>query len=121
MSFVITHIKKTNIELTDELEALIEEKLAHLEKFTHHSRTVTCDVELERMAGKNHGDIFRAEANVTVDGKLFRAEATTDTIQKSIDEIRDELADELRKAHTKSHTLLKRGGAKLKRMMQWGE
>ena len=120
MSFSISHIKGTNIEVTSALHSLVTQKLSTLEKFIHEETDVVCDVELERSTNQHSGDIFRAEVNLFRKGKLFRAEATTDQIEKSIDEVRDEIQQELRKANDKSHSLAKRGRMMIKRMMQFG-
>lgn len=120
MAFPISHIKATNLTLTDAQDELIRQKLSTLEKFIGNETDITCDIELQKTTGSQSGDIFRAEANVYLKGKLFRAEATTDQIEKSIDGIRSELERELHKAQDKSQTLMKRGGAMIKNMMRFG-
>jgi len=120
MSFPITHIKGTGLEITDQLKMLVVQKFSALEKFIGDESDVMCNIELEKTVPKQNGDIFRAEANLKFKGKMYRAEATTDQIEKSIDEVRDELQAELRKASDKSKTMLKRGGAMIKNMMRFG-
>lgn len=120
MTFPITHIKATNLELTDALRTLVEQKFDTLEKFIGNETDVSCDIELEKMTNSQNGNIFRAEANLFLRGKLYRAEATTDQIEKSIDEVPDELARELQKSQSRTKTLVKKGGAMFKRMMQFG-
>lgn len=119
MAFPITHIKSSgDIELTDALDTLVREKLGTLEKFIGDETDVTCDVELEKITGSHSGNIFRAEANLYLRGKLFRSEATTDQIEKSIDEVREELYQELERANDKSQTMMKKGGAVIKDMLR---
>lgn len=120
MSFGITHIKGTNLDVTRPLQDLVEQKFAKLEKFIPAEAETTCDIELERQTGKHNGDIYRAEVNIRFDGKLYRAEAATDQIEKSIDQIRNDVEREIRTAQAKAQTLFKRGGAMIKRMMQFG-
>ncbi|NCN52251.1 ribosome-associated translation inhibitor RaiA [Candidatus Parcubacteria bacterium] len=120
MTFSITHIQGSNIEVTDTLRTLVEQKFAKLGKFIGDRPDVTCDIELEKMTGSHSGNIFRAEVNIRVGGKLYRAEATTDQIEKSIDQMRNEVEREIRKAQSKEQTLVKRGGAMIKRMMRFG-
>ena len=119
--FPITHIKGTGMEVTNTLRTLVEQKFATLEKHTKGATDVTCDIELEKMTGSQNGDIYRAEANVYFHGKLYRAEATTDQIEKSIDETRNEMERELRRANNKVRTMIKKGGARLKDMLRFGK
>ena len=120
MAFPITHIKTSEIELTGRLKTLIEQKFASLEKFIGDETDVSCDIELEKTTNSQSGEIFRAEANLFLHGKMFRAEARTDQIEKSIDEVHDDLERELRQARGKTMKLIKRGGAALKNMMSFG-
>jgi len=120
MAFPITHIKGTSLEVTEALKELLEQKFAALEKFIGDETDVSCNIELSKETASQSGDIFRAEATLHFMGKKFRAEATTDQIEKSIDKVKQELEREVRKANNKSRTLIKRGGAALKRMMRFG-
>lgn len=122
MSFPTINIKATNLELTDELRTLLEEKLISLEKFIPEGETdLKCEAELERVTNRHQsGRIQRAEVNLYVAGKLYRAEATEEQMEQAIDVVRDELKRELRKARDKQHSLMKRGGQAIKRMARFG-
>jgi len=119
--FPITHIKGTNLDVTDELRALVAQKFETLTKHIGDETDVSCDIELEKITGSHNGDIFRAEANVHFHGKMYRAEKTTDQIEKSIDEVRNEMDRELRRANNKVRTAIKKGGARLKDMLRFGK
>lgn len=122
MSFPTINIKATNIELTDEYKTLLEEKISSLEKFLPEEETdLKCDAELEKVTGQQSGRIYRAEVNLFVAGKLYRAEATEEQMERAIDEVRDEIKTELRKALDKRRSLMKRGGQRIKRMMRFGQ
>jgi len=120
MAFPLTHIKTTGIERTEKLNSLVEQKFGTLEKFIGEETDVSCDVELEKMTASQSGNIFRAEANLFLRGKMHRAEATTDQIEKSIDQMHGQLEKELRRAQGKEHSLMKRGGAAVKKMLRLG-
>lgn len=120
MAFPITHIKATSLELTDELNSLVTQKFSVLEKFIGDETDVSCDIELEKTAPSQSGNVFRAEANLFFRGKMYRAEATTDQIEKSIDRVQNQLEKELRRAQGKEHSLMKRGGAAVKKMLRFG-
>ena len=66
------------------------------------------------------GARYRAEGNLSVDGKLLRAEAMGDTLEGAVDQMRDELVRELRKSRGRERGLAKRGGTALKRLLRFG-
>ena len=119
MTFPTITFKQTNVTIDDHLPDLIEQKLITLEKFIGEAPSL-CEVEFERVTHQQTGDVHRIEVNLTVNGKLYRAEATSDTFEKAIDEVRGELDNELRRARDKDGTLLKRGGRRLKELLRFG-
>lgn len=119
MTFPTITFKQTNITVDDHLPDLIEQKLITLEKFIGEAPSL-CEVEFERLTHQQTGDIHRVEVNLTVNGKLYRAEATAESFEAAVDEVRDELDAELRRTREKDNTLLKRGGRKLKSLLRFG-
>ncbi len=94
-------IKATNVKLTAEAKETIEEKVRSLSKY--YNNILEADIEVGITTfHHNKGDIFRAEVNLVVPKKLLRAEAETDNITKSINEVRDKLKMELVKYKEKS-------------------
>ena len=120
MPLPLINYKATNTELDQELQNLLEAKLTSLEKYIGDETDVNCDVEFEKVAPKENGKVYRVEVNLWLRGNLYRAEATEDQFEKSIDEVRAELDKELRRAHKKHHSLIRRGGRRLKEMMRFG-
>ncbi len=112
--------KATNTELEGTLQDLIEQKMQTLEKFLGDDTSVKCEVEFEKVTAQQSGQIHRVEVNLFRNGKLFRAEATEDSFEKAIDEVRDELDKELRRDRKKKETMLKRGGRAIKQMLRLG-
>lgn len=122
MAFPIINVKGSNLELTDELKILIEQKITPIEKFLPKDETdIKCDVEIEKINDQQSGNIFRAEINLFVAGIKYRAEKTEDQIEKAIDRARDELKKEVRRSRGKHDSLIKRGGRKIKDMLRFGE
>lgn len=77
--------------------------------------TFLLEAELGQTTRHHHsGDIFRAEVNITLAGKHYRAVAETTDIHASIDEVQEEIIAELKKSKGKERSLLKRGGQKIK-------
>ena len=121
MAFPIINFKGTNLDLTDDLKALIEQKITPIEKFLPKDETdIKCDVEIEKINDQQSGNIFRAEINLFVAGVKYRAEKTEDQIEKAIDRMRDEIKKEVRRSRGKHDSLIKRGGRKIKDMLRFG-
>ncbi len=95
------NIKATNAKLTPEAHEIIEEKINSLEKY--FSNIIEANVEVGITTFHHQkGDIYRAEVNLIVPKTIIRAEAETDDIIKSINEVRDKLKLELIKYKEKS-------------------
>lgn len=114
-------VKAPHRDLTIPMRELVEEKLSALNKLVSNSGSASliCEIE-ESIAVERAGAKFRAEGNLSVDGRLFRAEATGPTLEAAVDQVRDGLAREVQHIQGKKHDLLKRGGAALKRMLRFG-
>lgn len=119
MTFPTITFKQTNVTVDRHVPDLVAQKLLSLEKFIGEAPSF-CEVEFERVTSQQSGDIYRIEVNLEVNGKLYRAEATMDSFEKAVDEVRDELDKELRRARDKEETLLKRGGRRLKELLRFG-
>lgn len=120
MSLPIINFKVTNASVEDSLKDICENKLKTLEKFIGDAPTV-CDVEFERVTNHHQqGNINRVEVNLEINGKLYRAEATSESFEKAIDEVRSDLEHELHSVHGKKETMLLRGARKIKEMMRLG-
>lgn len=120
MTFPTINFKFNGYDEAQRLANLVDQKFAALEKYVAHAGSATCDVEFEKVTNQQSGNVFRMEANLLVDGTLYRAEATEESFEKAIDEMRDELDKELRRAKSKQDSLSKKFGRKLKGMLTGG-
>jgi ribosomal subunit interface protein len=120
MTFPPISVKATNLTLTPELQALIDQKFLPLGKFIHDQGDAKCDVEVERTTEHQSGKIFRAEVNFFSGGTLYRAESTQEQIEQAVDAVRDELRHELQRARGKRHSLMQRGRRAIKDMLRFG-
>ena len=120
MTFPTPSIKITNAEVSEDLRAVLERKLQPLQRYLGNETDVVCDVEFEKVTASERGPIHRVEVNLQVAGDLHRAEATLESFEAAIDEVRDELDKELRRKHKKQETLVKKGGRKIKDMIRFG-
>jgi putative sigma-54 modulation protein len=95
----INRIKGTNIDLTDAIKDAVESDLAALDPMVERwGDAASVDVEVGKTTNHHHkGEIFRAEANLQIPGKLLRAEREDEDLYVAIKEVADTLARELNK------------------------
>jgi putative sigma-54 modulation protein len=94
-------IKATNLDLTPSIKNYIEEKIFSTEKFLskfENDSEVEVFFEIARTT-KHHrkGDVFRAEANFELPGKILRADHEDWDIRVAIDKVKDKLQAEIKK------------------------
>ena len=77
-------IKATHIDLTDALRKHIDEKVQTLDTFGKHIIQMRIEIGMPSMH-HHKGDIFRAEANITVHGDMLRVETTHEDQYAAID------------------------------------
>ncbi|MBU2101546.1 ribosome-associated translation inhibitor RaiA [Patescibacteria group bacterium] len=93
-------INSLGIDLTEPLKVYIYEKIGGLDKYLqqYNPESLQVDVEVSRTtAHHKHGDVFYAEVNLGLPGKMLRATQTTPDIRVSIDKVKDILQREIRK------------------------
>lgn len=118
MTFSNINYKYNGIEEAKLLSDVVEQKFTTLDKFISADAVTLCEVEFEKVATHQHGRFYRVEANLNIKGELYRAEATEESFEKAIDEVRHGLEQELRKAKDKHATLDKDAGRVAKVQMQ---
>ncbi len=93
----INRIKGTNIELTDAIKDAVESELATLDALCERwGEAVSADVEVGKTSEHHHkGEIFRAEVNLQIPGKLLRAEDENEDLYVAIKNVADTLQREL--------------------------
>ncbi len=110
--------KSKNFSLAPSVEDYVQKKFESLEKFLggFSEELTKIEVELGRTTSRHRaGDIFRAEINLSVGGKMFRAESERDDLFSAIDEVRDSLEQEIKKFKTKKDTIFIRGARSIKK------
>ena len=111
--------KTTDIDLTPEISAYLEKRLASMDKFISGDEAAIVDVEIGRKTRHHQtGDIFRAEININSGSKSFRAVSERADLYSAIDEVKHEILQELRTDKSKSMRLVRRGGQKIKSLMR---
>ncbi len=106
-------IKATGHTLTQEARDLVDAKFAKLGKLCGDTAKLSCEIE-ESIAAVRAGARYRAEGNLNVEGKLYRAEASHETLEGAVDRVRNELVREVRTSKSRTRRLARRGGALVK-------
>jgi putative sigma-54 modulation protein len=112
-----TQLKATNMELTDSLRDYVTKRIASLEKFAKGD----CNAYVEVGKSTNHhksGDVFRAEINLTLEGKTYRATSDKNDLYAAVDEAKDDLYETITSEKDRNQTLWKRGARSVKKMLK---
>jgi len=110
--------KSKNFSLTPSIEDYIQKKISSLEKFLNNfnEQVIRCEMEVGKTTSRHRsGDIFRAEINLSVGGRMFRVESERDDLFAAVDEVRDELEQEVKKFKAKKETIFIRGARSIKK------
>jgi ribosomal subunit interface protein len=93
-----TRIKATNVELTPYLKKLVIEKLSEIGKHLRGKRTLIAEVEVGLVSNHHQkGDIYRAEMQIEVPGKLFRAVSEKEDFRSALTDAKNELEKQIRR------------------------
>lgn len=112
-------ITTTNFSLTPSIRKYLQEKLNGLDKFLSGGEGVFADVELAKTTRHHQkGDIFKAEVNLNVPGRLIRAVALEWDLHTAIDAVKDKLQKEIKVNKEKNISLYKRGARLLKKLLR---
>jgi len=107
------HIKATNFELTPAIEYLVNEKIGGLEKYVpqlEEKGVLECWVEVGKTTNHHQkGDVFRAEADIRLPGKIIRAEAEKENLEMALTEVKNELQRQINTYKGKFQARDKRG------------
>ncbi len=116
----INNIKATGIELTPAIKDYVIKKINMLEKYVDQDDTsISVDIEVEKTTDHHQkGELFRAETNFQMGGKMFRAEALNEDLYASIDKVKDELARDISEKNKKFRENKRKGNSFIKKMLK---
>ncbi len=114
------NIKSKNFEMTPEIAEYINSKISSVEKFLQigHEESILVEVEVEQSKHHKKGEVYRAEANVSVKGKLFRGDSTDYDIRTAIDNVRDQIDEQIKKKKTKKFEMYEKGSRLIKNILR---
>lgn len=116
-------IKATGIEITQAIEAYVRDKFQTIERLVREDsstgRIATLAVEVGKTTDHHKsGDIFRAEATLSVGAEIYRTEYETTDLYSAIDVTKDEMVDMLSKSKDKRDSLFRKGARMIKKMLR---
>lgn len=93
-------LQGTNLAITDDLRAYVDEKMQDAFRsfgdMNLEPVEVAIELELTTQHHRKSEQLFRAEANVTVPGRLIRAEASSHNLYQAIVQMKHTLTREIR-------------------------
>lgn len=93
-------IKASGIDLTEALREYVEMRMGALERYLrrYSPDSLGIKVEVARTSRHHrHGDVFYAEANLALPGKILRATHKAPDIRVAVDKVKDILQREITK------------------------
>jgi ribosomal subunit interface protein len=115
-------IKAANTTLTPAITDYVTKRVQGLDKFIQQAvadGSAFATVEVGKTSHHhNSGDIFRAEINLSVGGKMLRATADDSDLYVAVDKAKKDLAEELRATRTREQSVFRRGAQAIKRMLR---
>lgn len=115
---IVTNLKGTGISITPAINDYLEKRLSGLEKWLEGSEYIL-DVELGKTTQHHKsGDVFKAEANLKLEGKQMYAVVEKEDLYAAIDELKDEIGRQIISGKEKKKTLFRRGAHKIKNLLK---
>ncbi|KKS45467.1 ribosomal subunit interface protein [Candidatus Azambacteria bacterium RIFOXYD1_FULL_42_11] len=110
--------KTKNFPLTPSIADYLEEKINSLDKFLPKDESIFADVELAKTTRHHQkGDVFKAEVNLTIPGRLIRSVAEEWDLRVAIDKVKDELQRKIKGNKEKNISLYRKGARLFKRLL----
>lgn len=92
--YMSINIKATGMEMTDAIRSYAEEKMETLLKFFDNIQHIDIDVGMNSNH-HNKGNVYYAEVNMSIPGRLVRVVKEEADLYKAIDKVKDHLKVEL--------------------------
>ncbi len=112
-------VKGSHMEVTESIREYLEKRLKTLDKFLDADSMIEAELGKTTNHHKN-GDIFRAELNISSNGKTTFLKSELADLYAAIDKVRDEAADILASKKDKRQSLFRKGAQKMKSFWRKG-
>lgn len=116
---MIINIKVTNIELTPAIEKYVNRKVGGLKRFAKDREEISAYVEVGKTTNHHkQGELYKAEINLSLDGKKFFTDSEKEDLYSAIDEAENDIIRKITYKKDKKNTLFKRGAMSVKKMLK---
>lgn len=114
------NITTNNIDLNNYLSNRINDRGGKIEKFiTSQNEDLALNIEVSKDTNHHkNGEIFSAEYNLLVEGKLIRTTSTKETLDEAIDCASDEMIKRLRRGKSKWKDMMISGARRAKEILR---
>lgn len=114
------NIKRTNFNMTPDIEEYLTSRVESVEKFLQHyqDEVILVECEIDRSTHHKKGEVFRVEINLSVAGKLYRSEETNIDVRAAIDIAKDQLEKQIRRSKTRKFELFEKGARAIKNILR---
>lgn len=118
----LNKIQAHHMDLTDPIREYAWNKITELSKFLPEGTHAGVDILLERTTNHHQkGDVFKAEANISLPGQLVNAEAVHADLYAAIDQLKDEVQRELKQYKEKLTDKQMKGARQAKELLHSSE
>lgn len=113
------NLKGIHVDLDSDLEDYATKRIEDVARLMNgDAESAVCDVEFLKDHAQEKGEVFKVAVNLEVPGKVYRAEAVTESFEASVDKVKDELWRELKSDKEKRADSIRKGGAVAKEMLR---
>ena len=108
-------LQATNFNLDDAISDFVHKKIGDLDKILGSANDDSIEARVEVGRTSDHhrkGDVYRAEVNLKMPGRLLRAESENFDLYVAVTEVRDELQRQIRKYKEKTRDESRRDSIK---------
>ncbi len=105
--------------MTPDVEVYLEKKIEVIEKFVAGDPSSSLRIEMGRNTVHHQsGDVYRAEFNLHIAGKDFRAVSEQSDLLSAIDKAKDELVESVRSHKDRQVSYVRRRGREFKNFIR---
>ncbi len=77
-------------------------------------------LDVNKDTKRRHGRIFNVTGNMIVEGKHYNITVSAETLELALDKVSDGLIKLILRSHGRTMRLLRKGGAKIKKLLRFG-
>ncbi len=113
------NIKTTTVSMTDAIRNYVDNSMSGIVRLLSNDPTARFDLEIGKTSNHHkNGEIYKAEIHIIAKGQNIYSSVEKEDLYSAIDVVKDEVIRKINSAKDKKVSLLKRGGALLKKIIR---